>query len=171
MRLFAGLAVPVAAMLGACASYTPPPANAPSATLTVRNVSAQLDAAVNTYKDPAACDGFVPIRTGHGTSYEKNRLKPGDSIEVRVASGKLFGLYASSERAGEHHSVSYGCSVSGFFEPRQGQSYLAEFRYEGNTCSMKVSRRVGAQLLPVEDLKYRRQGRTSLSRPSMHCTD
>lgn len=166
-----GLAVLVAAALAACASYTPPPANAPSATLTVRNASPQWEASVNTYKDPAACDGFLPIRTGHGVSYEKNQLKPGDSVEVRVAPAKLFGLYTSSQRPGENYNLFYGCNVAAFFEPQQGQSYLAEFSYEGRMCRLKVSRQVGTQLLPVEGLRYRKQGATSLSRPSMHCTD
>ena len=158
-------------ILSGCASYTPPSANEPSAALQIKNDSPELTATINTYEDPATCQGFIPIRTGYGNSYHQNNLKPFASVDIRIPTSKVFGLYVSSQRASPDWSITYGCDVVALFDPKENEQYVAEFRYEGAFCSLRISRRVGERMLPVEGIRYRHQGTTSISRPSMHCTD
>src|SRR4051812_18899767 len=158
-----------AVLLACCASYQAPQSSESHATLILKNPSSVFTTALNAHKKPETCEGSVPIATGFGNSYEKNRLLQNSTVTVRVPADQLFGLYASSERAGATNGSSFGCNVVVTFTPKRDATYVGEFSYNPPHCSLRLEELRNGQRVEVP-ARYRRQMPTSLSKPTPWCS-
>jgi hypothetical protein len=152
-----------------CATYQAPAASDSHATLILKNPSSTFTTALNAHKNPETCEEFIPIVTGFGNSYAKNRLLQNSTVSVRIPADKPFGLYASSERAGATANDSFGCNVVATFTPKRDATYVGEFSYNPPRCALRMEELRNGQRVEVP-VRYRRQMPTSITRPTPWCS-